>query len=670
MGIRIGTAGVFVLLSLSTLAQNAAAQGQNDFDKQWRQRTTEFINKIEDEKVLGRALYEFNPVRLRIGDVDGASADVARIANPQLQGYARYQVARFRKGNGDFEGAVAEVAAARTCALEQGYAYPHVDACLDIAESLEMAKEYVDSVEYRSSVYAQSSFAGALARRGFLQDALKVADRQADKYRPYTLRTIAAERAKRADILNTEQLLQRITEDKSKDGVYVDLIRALSQRGRPEDAKRFVDQIKDPAVRHNAERMTGTIGGHPANEISIGELRNQIAAAESPNVQQSLYLQLLNQQLKKKDVPGAEATINAIVQLIQTADLEEIQSKFGNTTNASRIAFVEAKYLEIAGIHASRGDMDKGRAALQKAKKAMADMPDSSGMSKMFVVPGVLMSQIQFGEIDSVRKSIRSLMPVFWQQHAPLLIESFLDVDDLETATFIAETLLNGTGAGGAEILSTFIRAGHVATARELLEKVKIDSHIGHDVCRNVGSTMFQLDKTELLKEWVSELPAAVSAHLCIGVLRTSSSYLLEPTTDEERTLVSFLTVKMDLPGGYALEDRPHPNPGVYRPTSLPELAQTLRQHRDGRSPRLFLAAKATYVSEGQQDISAFVYRLENEADAIQLVSEVYMERFANRYLQKGSYVIFLDGIHGTERIAATQAIQTQLEKRDLAVPK
>ena len=56
---------------------------------------------------------------------------------------------------------------------------------------------------------------------------------------------------------------------------------------------------------------------------------------------------------------------------------------------------------------AERGETEKSRAALQRAKKAMDDMPDSSGMGKMFVVPGVLGSQIGVGEYDSVAESIR-----------------------------------------------------------------------------------------------------------------------------------------------------------------------------------------------------------------------------------------------------------------------
>ena len=149
----------------------------------------------------------------------------------------------------------------------------------------------------------------------------------------------------------------------------------------------------------------------------------------------------------------------------------EEKSKFGNVTDEYRIALVEVNYLQIARLYSERGEMEKSRRAEQLGKKAMNDMPDSSGMGKMLTVPGVLTSQIANGEIDEVRKSVRVIKPIFWQQQAPFLVETFLSDGDTETAMFISETLLAGKGVGGAEIISTFIKAKRMERARSLLDK-------------------------------------------------------------------------------------------------------------------------------------------------------------------------------------------------------
>ena len=57
------------------------------------------------------------------------------------------------------------------------------------------------------------------------------------------------------------------------------------------------------------------------------------------------------------------------------------------------------------------------------------------------------------------------------------------------------------------------------------------------------------------LQKWIAELPAATSAHLCIGAARKAGSYLLSPQTDEERALVSYLTIREELPFGYSVFD-------------------------------------------------------------------------------------------------------------------
>lgn len=635
-------------------------------EAEWRERALQFINRIEDEKKLGRALFELNSARLRAGDIAGASSDARRISNPQLRSYAHYEIARFRKGLGDHTGAVREVNAARNSALERGFAYEHVNACLDIAESLEMAKNYVAGVEDRSRYYAEWSFAAALAQRGFVSEAMRIANRQADKRRPYVFKRIAQETAKQADIPTTEDILQRITAEEDRDAVYLDLIRALTRREQMDVATKFVDLINNPATRHSAERMTGRLGGKPIDDVTTEDLKKQIAAEQSPKVRQDLHRSLLGQQLKAKDIEGAEATMKAMIDLIRSGVFREEKSKFGNTTNESRIAFVEAKYLEISGIYAQRGETEKSRAALQRAKKAMEDMPDSSGMGKMFVVPGVLVSQIGVGEYDSVAESIRSLNPAFWQMQGPFFVKSFLNHGDTDTAIFIAETLLKGAGAGGSEILSTFVRSDEMDIVRELLERVNVDSHFGHQACHDLGSTMLDLGKTDLLLKWIAELPAATSAHLCIGAARMAGSYLLNPETDVERALVSYLTIREELPFGYRLVERRHSNPGMYRSTELPQVAKSLKHHRSGRAVRVLLAARATYAGEDQRDIEVTGYKLKDATAAAKLVSEMFIRPFRNRYLQKGPYVIFVNCEHWPERIEAGDAIQEILKQRKL----
>lgn len=660
------SAGLCTLIAAATTAHS---QDHTDSGQDWQQRAVRYINQIEDEKALGRALYEFTPVRLLVGDFAGASIDARRISNPQLRCYAHYQVGRYVKALGDFDGAIAEVIAARASALERGFSYAHVDACLDIADSIDMAKSYVSSALDRNasqSSYGYGTLVGALAKRGFFEEALNIVERQPRILRPRFVAKMAQATAQRAEISRTEKLLERIPDTTAKDNVLVALIRALSLRGRTDDAKPFVQRVHASIARHHAERITGTLGGKSVNELTIDDLRNRIAEAESQKIRQELNRSLLMLQLTQKDIAGAEATIKTMVDLITTAGFGDETSKFGNTTDASRIALVEVNYLQIAAIYTERGETQKARTALERAKKAVANMPDSSGMGKMMVVPGLLTTQLRMGDIDSVRQSVRTLRPVFWQQTAPALVKAFLDENDPETAVFIAESLLKENGAGGAGIISIFVTAGQFDRARALLEKVRIDSHIGHEACRLAGSTMFQLGHTDLLRQWVDELSPGVSAHLCIGAARAAFSFLLAPTTPEERALISFLTIDEELPAGFSREQKPWPLPGLIRHTALPQTAETLQRHRSGPPPRLSSAAKTVFVSGEETDIDVYVWELRDKATAAQTVDEIHFERFADRYLQKGRYVIFVDSGWGVNRIAAGDRILAILRDRKL----
>lgn len=647
----------------------ANCQTPDALEHVWRHKAGHYINLIRDEDNQSRALYEFTPVRLWAGDVQGASDDAPRIANPQLRGYAHYQIARYRKAAGDFPGAVREVRAAEPSALARGYAYPHVDACLDIAESLDMAKSYVSRVlaaNPRESSSAYHSLIGALAKRGMLDEALRIVNDLPKRQQPKAVARIARETASRADIDKTTMLLKRLTNDSDKDNTLINLIRSLKDHGHTEAALKYVEDIRDPVTRHKAKHLTNRMRGKPISELTIHDLEQQIAAEESPEVRQQLTQTLLGRHLKNRNVDAAAATIASMVDLIQHAGFREETSKFGNTTDAVRIALAELNYLQIAKIHAESGEVEKGRAALQRAKQALTAMPDSSGITKMMSVPGVLAAQIQFGEIDAVRESVRTLQPAFWQQQAPFLAETFLKHGDTEMATWIAESILGGQGAGGAEIIAAFVRNKQMQTARQLLNSVNIESHAGHDACRQLGATMFETGHTAILETWLTELSPEIAAHLCIGAARMAGSYLLPPAHAEEEAVVAFLEIGDELPAEYHLAEKPFPNPGIYRGTSLPIVAKGLQRHRLGDAVPLTMAARAVFVSNGHEDIRVQVYQL-NDADiAKRTVDEMYIMPFAAGYLRKGRCIIFIDAEHWPEREAAGERIQVILTERKL----
>ena len=252
----------FCFIMIGVLVVEANAQDRLESEQVWRQRALQHINEIQNPKVLGRALYNFTPVRLAAGDIDGASADAVRISNLQLRIYAHYKIASYRKALGDTDGAVAEVNAAYKPATEwrRGFCSQHLDACLDIANSLPMAQNYVSNVVESNpslSLHANSSLARALAKRGYFKEAMQIVNRSPKAER--LLSEVALATAKRGEVVNTEEILQRISNDTTKDNVYLALIRALgqrefsqsefSQREFKDDALKLVSKIKDPVER-------------------------------------------------------------------------------------------------------------------------------------------------------------------------------------------------------------------------------------------------------------------------------------------------------------------------------------------------------------------------------------------------------------------------------------
>ena len=144
----------------------------------------------------------------------------------------------------------------------------------------------------------------------------------------------------------------------------------------------------------------------------------------------------------------------------------------------------------------------------------------------------------------------------------------------------------------------------------------------------------------------------------------------MAPKSSEGEALVLYLTIKKELPAGYSLAEKPYPNPGLYRSTTMPEVAKRLKQHRDGEPVTVLTAAQVTFVSEGKQDINVAIYKLKDSDTAKRTVDEMHIKQFSSRYLQKGRYIVFVDTPYIPEIMMAADRIQTTLSKRGLPTDK
>jgi hypothetical protein len=150
-------------------------------------------------------------------------------------------------------------------------------------------------------------------------------------------------------------------------------------------------------------------------------------------------------------------------------------------------------------------------------------MPDSSGIGKMMQISALLNTQVSLGDLDGAKHTVTSTQPIFWRVGAENIVAAFIKAKDYETAKFMAESILESIGAGGAGVVAAFLLDGRDDIARELLDQVD-DSRAGAEVFREVGRAMIKLGKGQELQGWLSDFTPAARANLCIGAARMAGT--------------------------------------------------------------------------------------------------------------------------------------------------
>lgn len=643
----------------------------------WRARAVEFMEEIEDTDAQGRALHNFNSIRVRAGDIDGARAAAPRIANTQLRVFAHIRIAKYLRFRGDMDGCLKELNRARPVALADQGRYQMVDAYLDLADSLDLAIAYVSEIEephYRNFRFRY--LAESLAQRGRLAEGLDIVNRYMTTRRQETLAAMAKASAKTSRIGQVEKLVGMLAAGRQKDTIWKEVVAQLVREKRSEEAAEFVDRMSHGVMRAQANALLKRVRGKPVADVSADELRKLIEAAPTREEKRVLQTTLLNKLLAENRAVDAERVIESMVATIQAHPREPEISKFGTGDDETAIAIARSNYLDAAKVYAKLGDVEASQDALAKGRQAVLDMPDASGLGKMMLVPKLVQAQSLLGDKDGVRETLRIVKPLYTHMisgpSAVLLIRNGEWQTGLEVAITVAESGRSRQEVG--EIAAELIRVGQAESAQDLLSRVTDGPRDG-DVFRKFGSVMITLGLGRELHTSLDELNPEASAHVCIGAAGSLASRVgRPPEAVAERAIVDFLTIPPDdLPDGFVV-DRNHvpaeaaltANPGVYPRKMVATAIEHLTWHRRGPFVGVENAYRAVYRNEELgSDIVIEAFTLADTESTKRVQDEIHIPQFASRYFRKRRTLFFVTN-RGPVAEEVRQSVQQYLERRKL----
>lgn len=636
----------------------------NGAEKFWWDAASKSMQRIEDGEVLSRALYALGQVRFLSGNIQGASAEALRMTNPQLRRYSHISLARFHRIQGDRAACLRELQLCRQAASEGGFTHELVDAYLDFADDPNLARDYVLSIDSRNRTYPWYHFAKALAERGRLDDALRIGERDEVKDRDHLYSHIAGASATAGRVQDVLRVVPKIQVGSGNDAIWLALVRALSQRSRINEAALYADKISDLTVRADAEKIIGP----SITLVTIADLQKKIADTWDNVELYKLYQSLFDKQIAAQDAAGAEQTIMLIVEHVRSSRIEPEVSAFGTVDDPARIAQANAGYIQIALLLDRLGEAAASREKLAIAEKAIADMPEASGLGRAILGGALAQAQQTLGVNQTVVATTSpSWTSPFRKLGAPQLVSMQIEAGDIDGAKATARSVFNSTTPGALDVMSPFVTAGLLDIGHELSTEIPASS-AGTDVCRELGETMIKAGHDDLLRKWLEDVEAAQATHLAIGALRAISQWTHTPETATQREAVQLITVDDDkLPGGFEARQRIGVNPGAHPAPHLPNISLRLQHHGSEFPVGLQAAARAIYTHPELGDIEVTCFTLADPAIAKRTLEEIYIRPFKDWYVLKGPHLIFVFSARSDDKLTtARSAIQAAIELRDL----
>jgi hypothetical protein len=383
----------------------------------------------------------------------------------------------------------------------------------------EEAEAYVAAIgQQRGRNYGYQNVAAHYARQGQLKRAYDIVAQQLPApWKEVTLKRMADACARQCRVSEFRDIAARMSNEQYRDQATGNLVDALTQAGRDEEARELAATISDS--RRQA-RAKARISGGLAGAADRAQLSQRIREAKDREEKLALYRQLFQLQNEARDIAGAEATIQQMVETIQASPLEAKATKFGRSDDAGALAGVRALYLVTARTLADSGDRQTALQHLRKAHTAIVALDKETGLAKTLLVNQLVATQLTFGDLAGVRE----LLPLVEIDHtramtARSLAIAYIGQGNLTAAREVARLITTDVGRGNlvGDVAAAFIAAHEPFLARELLitlDETEEDSQ----AYRTVARKMIELGMHAGLVDLLDNTPSPIAcAYACIG---------------------------------------------------------------------------------------------------------------------------------------------------------
>ena len=491
----------------------------------WLRDAESACDTFEDEDAADLALARLQAVYIEWGEIENAERIARRIKDPFRRVRAHIANARHYAEAGNLEQCKINLDLAKPLAVKSrlsGNAL--VEAYLELAKSPALTISFM--TRGPNDPRDRKKLCQALARHGYLDEALKIAGSEVDDEKQNALRlSIALAAAKTGRIEDTEKVIQDLTTSyAAKQNLWSELPAALYKKGDLDSARRFASRVKSRDIKLKNECLRRIADNLPSDTLSISAYA---------------YTTRLPIPLPSDDPVAANRILEEVIAEAERNPIKSTQGQFGPWNQKFQLARIRVQYSLVAALYRKAGNREQARVKMQLAEEAFQVLAkEERGFGAIIALNELQGPLIHLQDAEGLRRLTEDANVPLLSWAADLVVPNMFMSGDIEAARKLAENTLSGkrvfplgtvwsqTGDHGlstgrpSKIVSCFIDAGELDIAFELVKSSKRNSFTAA-ACENAGRAMVKRDYGLLAKpKWRNGIGAFQRAHLCIGAAR------------------------------------------------------------------------------------------------------------------------------------------------------
>ena len=473
-------------------------------------------NEIENEASADRVFTRLHAVYLQWGEVAKAEKITPRIKDPDQRARSHIAIAKHYAESENLNKCKLALNQARPLVSNSILRDELVEAYLKFANSPTQAIWFITAEH--DTPKARLGLCEALARHGFLDEALEMVENELDKRTQSTLKIrIALAAAKAARMGDTERAVRQLDmgkrTDHYKQSVWCALAKALYKNDDMESARKYAELVTDKYTIQTNRDIRRIKDDIPPDAPYVTRPRTDRGKNS------------LSELLQSGDAEKASQTVEANIADAVLNPIEESTGQFGPWNQSGQLAKLRLQYAPVAAMYRKAGNQDEANKLDRIVEDALQTIVEENTFMAVLEIGNLLRVQVRMDDIDGLKLVTAATDPRIWQVSVDPVVSKVFSSGDIDGAKNIArralavEARFDGLSESDpSEIIACFIESGETEIAHQLV-KGSHPAELTANACEQAGRAMIKSDHGTMLQtsKWRDDIGPFQRAYLTIG---------------------------------------------------------------------------------------------------------------------------------------------------------